>query len=105
MLAWIDNLGIFSALIKGRSSVLDLSPILLAWDLQLCKAKVSVWFEHVESKANCADGGSRVGTACPIAKQLGLSLQEIQFPEWPADVMSFRVAQWLDLLRTGIDSL
>ena len=74
-------------MIVGRARIADFGSVIYAVHLSLARLRATAWFEHVESSANCADGGSRVGHACPVARHLGIALREHQFPAWPQDVM------------------
>ena len=99
---FLDNLGVLSGLIVGRSVIADFGSLLHAF--HLCSAKLSLtnWFEHVDSHANPSDGGSREGVTCPIAKELGFTLQEVPFPAlWPDDVLAVRPLDWPALLFTS----
>ena len=75
----IDNLGILSAAVSGRSSVLDVNPLLTGLHLLLTNLRVTSWWEHVDTHANPADGGSRQGTSCKWAKRLGIPLEWVKF--------------------------
>ena len=74
LLVFCDNLGILSATVPGRSPVLDVNSLLTGLHLLLTKRRVTSWWEHVDTHANPADGGSRQGTSCKLAKRLGIPL-------------------------------
>ena len=74
VLGFIDNLGVVSCLVKGRSRVLDMGCIILAFELRLVSLRSTCWIEHVNSHANCSDGGTRIGVSCPVAAKLGVAL-------------------------------
>ena len=57
------------------------------------------WWEHVDSRANPSDGGTRIGTECGIAAKLGFQMEELPFPQWPSDMLSLRPTDWLSLFR------
>ena len=76
----IDNMSVLSALVLGNSKVIDLSIPTYTAALYAIKLRCCPWWEHVESAANVADGGSRVGVSCPVAKRLGITLQ---WQSWP----------------------
>ena len=57
-----------------------------------------MWLEHVDSRANPTDGGSRVGVSDPLAAALGVELKAVPFPPWPADVLNFSPDAWCELL-------
>ena len=46
--------------------------------------KLATWWEHVDSKANIADGGTRADFS--TVQRFGIHLQELPHPPWPADV-------------------
>ena len=70
LLVFCDNLGILSAAVSGRSSVLDVNSLLTGLHLLLTSLRVTSWWEHIDTHANPADGGSRQGTSCKLAKRL-----------------------------------
>ena len=99
LLLFIDNMGVLSGFIKGSSSIADFGAILSAFHLRTTQLQSSAWFEHVQSKSNIADGGSRVGAACPIAGSFGISLDNFDFPQsWPTNVFDVHPSRWLSLL-------
>ena len=56
----------------------------------------SAWWEHVESEANPADGGSRdEGVACQLAKRVGVLLSKVDFPPFPASMAAMTPSDWL----------
>ena len=59
-----------SAAVSGRSSVLDVNSLFTGLHLLLTSLRVTSWWEHVDTHANPADGGSRQGTSCKLAKRL-----------------------------------
>ena len=78
-LVFCDNLGILSAAVSGRSSVLDVDSLLTGLHLLLTSLRVTSWWELVDTHANPADGGSRQGTSCKLAKRLGTPLEWVKF--------------------------
>ena len=98
LIFFIDNLGTLSAMITGRARIADFGAVVHAFHLSVARLRSTSWFEHVESPANPADGGSRVGAACPIARQLGIQLHERSFPNWPKNVMNADPSIWLSYL-------
>ena len=99
MLCFIDNMAVLSGLTVGTGRVADLGTILHATALHLVNLNCQAWWEHVDSAANPADGGSRVGVCCEIAKLLGTELREYEFPAWPSDVINAKPEVWLRLLE------
>ena len=55
---FIDNLGVLSALISGRARIADFGCVIHAFHLRIAHLRSTCWFEHAESPANPADGGS-----------------------------------------------
>merc|ERR1712039_21516 len=94
-----DNLGGLSALCKGASTVEDLGCLIHAILLVIAGLRMRAWFEHVDSKANCADGGSRVGNKCPLAAGLRIPLAEVSLPHWPQQVLGASASEWLSLFQ------
>ena len=64
--------------------------------LYLARIRATAWHEYVDTKANIADGGSRVGKTCPLAKKVGISLANYILPQWPEKVMKASAQEWLD---------
>ena len=92
-------MGVLSGLIKGSSKLADFGAILTSFHLKLASLRSSAWFEHVESKANLSDGGSRVGIDCPEARAAGIPLTFRDFPdEWPRNVLTAPPEVWLHAL-------
>ena len=56
---FIDNMGVLASLCKGSSVVADFGCVVHALLLADAKLNTRSWFEHVVSKANPADGGTR----------------------------------------------
>ena len=96
---FIDNMGVLASLTSGSSSIADLGTIIHGFHLMAAALGCQPWMEHVESKANCSDGGSRVGESCPLAAKLGVKLTTLPFPEhWPTNVLDAPPSLWLPLL-------
>ena len=92
---WVDNFGVVSGLATGLCRSFALGSVLQAFQLALAKYRSSLWVEHMESDANLADGGSRVGTSCPFAKKLGVQLVEVDSTPWPSNVLTATAKEWL----------
>ena len=67
-----------------QMAVLDVNSLLTGLHLLLTSLRVTSWWEHVDTHANPADGGSRQGTSCKLAKRLGIPLEWVKFPFVPA---------------------
>ena len=77
---FIDNMAVLSCQVPGNSRVVDLGVMshITAW--AVARANIAVWYEHVESAANLADGGSRIGQGDPVAATAGVRLQHVAWP-------------------------
>lgn len=91
---YIDNMGVLCNIVNGSSRQLDAGTVTFALHLRLATLRTSAWWEWVESESNCSDGGSRVGTTCPIAKSLGIDLREFSFPAIPFHFMRMEPSEW-----------
>ena len=100
LLVFCDNLGILSAAVSGRSSVLDVNSLLTGLHLLLTSLRVTSWWEHVDSHANPADGGSRQGTSCKLAKRLGIPLKWVKFPFVPACMAAADPTEWFKFFKS-----
>ena len=100
LMFFVENLGVLSAAVSGRSTVADVNAPLGGLHLWLAELRCSAWWEHVDSKANPADGGSRVGIECPLAKSMGIVLESCAFPEWPDWVEDASPVDWLRIFRS-----
>jgi hypothetical protein len=90
---FIDNMGVLASLCKGSSVVADFGCVVHAFLLAAAKLNARPWFEHVDSKANPADGGTR--DSLETAHQLGIDLREVPVPEWPVDTVNATPYEWL----------
>ena len=95
LVIFIDNLALLPALCKGSSTVALFGCIVHAIHLALASVGCRTWFEHVDSKANFADGGSRLGHNCPEAKSLGICLRQVPLPPWPKKPVAVGPEEWL----------
>ena len=97
----IDNIGVLGAFTKGASSVGHFDPIVHFVNLSVAFLECSVWRERVDSHANIADGGSRVGASDPVARAAGIQLSEVSDVWWPVDLRSVQADAWINFLRSG----
>ena len=74
--------------------------VLTGLHLLLTSLRVTIWWEHVDTHANPADGGSRQGTSCKLAKRLGIPLQWVKFPFVPACMAAAGPTEWLKFFKT-----
>ena len=91
---YIDNMGVLCNIVNGASRQLDAGTVTFALHLRLASLRSSAWWEWVESESNCSDGGSREGVTCPVAKSLGITLREVDFPAIPLDFMRMVPSNW-----------
>jgi hypothetical protein len=96
ILWFIDNLGILSCYCRGSSLVADVGCIIHASLMLQAKLRTVSWYEHVDSKANVADGGSR--DSSELTDRLGIPLTPKQLPPWPANVLTAPADVWLKWL-------
>ena len=103
ILLFVDNLGVVSTLCGGSSSNFGIGGIIHATNSSLARRKASLWIEHVQSKSNCSDGGSREeGVACHMAAKCGVALHTFEFPSrWPVDMQRLDASLWLGLLSSA----
>ena len=99
----VDNLAFLSAVCKGTSSSADFGCLVHALHLHAVRLDLLMWWEHVDSDANIADGGSRVGGRDTLARSLGVKLRDVPLPPWPEDVLSAPVRLWMDMLSSMED--
>ena len=102
ILLFVDNLDVVSALCGGGSSNFNIGGIIHATNFALARLRASLWTEHVQSKSNCSDGGSReAGVRCHIAAQCGVDLRTYEYPSsWPSDMRRLDVSLWLSILSS-----
>ena len=93
---WIDNLGVLSCFCKGNSSSADVSCIVHASLLRMAALKLRSWYEHVDSKANCSDGGTR--NSNEVALALKVTLFQRPLPPWPKCTLQAPPEVWLSWL-------
>jgi hypothetical protein len=96
IVAFIDNMGVLCGLVNGASRQLDASSLIFALHLRMANMRSSVWWDYVNTHSNVADGGSRVGVSCEVAKSLGIKLKAIPFPALPRDFTRAFPSDWKD---------
>ena len=92
---YVDNMGVICNIVNGSSRTGDAGTLTFALHVRLATLGTTAWWEWVQSESNCSDGGSRVGTACPVARSLGISMREIQFPGIPRHFMRMSPKDWV----------
>ena len=66
--------------------------------LRAARLDLSCWWEHVDSHANVADGGSRIGTGDLVAANLGITLTEVPMIDWPAAPRDASAETWSSII-------
>ena len=84
-----------------QMAVLDVNSLLTGLHLLLTSLRVTSWWEHVDTHANPADGGSRQGTSCKLAKRLGIPLEWVKFPFVPACMAAAGPTEWLKIFKSS----
>ena len=97
---FIDNMGILACFCKGSSVVADISCIIHASLLAMASLRICSWYEHVDSKANIADGGTR--KSFEVAEALGVSLVVKSLPPWPSNTVKAPPRYWLEWLNINM---
>ena len=82
-------------------AVLGVNSLLTGLHLLLTCLRVTSWWEHVDTHANPADGGSRQGTSCKLAKRLGIPLEWVKFPFVPACMAAAGPTEWLKFFKSS----
>ena len=100
MIWYMDNLGVFSALCSGYGSVSDFGGVIHAIHLPSARLQLRAWWEHVDSEANAADGGTRGPES--MALQLGVALPWKALPKWPENVVRAPPMTWFDWLHSNM---
>jgi hypothetical protein len=96
----VDNLGVLSCFCKGSSSIADFGCLIHSILLATAGLDCLTWFDHVQSKDNVSDGGSR---GCRLlADQLGFHLKQVGMPPWPSAPLEASPAEWLSFLRFAL---
>ena len=62
---FVDNEAACSTLIRGASKEEDVNGIAECTQILAMRLELRIWYEWVDSKANCSDGLSRLGLNCP----------------------------------------
>ena len=94
VLWFIDNLGVLSCYCKGSSATADIACIVHASLLMMAALKIRSWYEHVDSKANLSDGGTR-----GQSKAGSVVLRSLSLPQWPKHTAAAEPAVWLNWFR------
>ena len=85
----IDNMGVLCCYYKGSSEVADISCITHAALLAMAALRIQSWYEHVESAANLANGGTRGDTHAA-----GILLERKPLPNWPEKTLTAPPEVW-----------
>ncbi len=98
MLTFTDNMAVQCSMSLGHCKAPDIDCLCQAVQIQLFKLGIRVWWEYVPTQSNCSDGGSRVGTVCKMAEQLGVKLTARHFPKLPS-WRSSPLGEWMNFLQ------
>ena len=90
---FVDNLGVLSALCKGSSAVFDVGHIVSATLMTEAALGMRSWKEHVDSKANLADCGTK--EVDDYVTAMGINWETLELPPWPKDLRSASSDEWL----------
>jgi hypothetical protein len=93
-------MGVLACYTKGSSVVADISCIVHAMLLSSARLRLKSWFEHVDSKANLADGGTRGQDWA-----LDTYLPKLNVPPWPANTSKASPDTWLNWLDEHLGTL
>ena len=88
-----DNLGVLSAMCRGSSTVCDISHIVASALSMEAALRMKSWKEHVDSRANLADCGTKDVT--DYVSALGISWETLSLPPWPRDLRTASSNEWL----------
>ena len=100
VLLYVDNTSAMPAFVKGASGNPDLERIIVVFWILVFHIECTVWIEWVDSKANWADGISRLFGSDPVARELGFATRETELDtQWWNDALS---SVW-DSIRTHVD--
>ena len=91
---FIDSMPACYALLTGKSSVADLGTLAFGFHIACAKFGIVPWFEYVESESNVSDGGSREGITDPVARALGIVLEDVRFPHFASTLVQLPVDEW-----------
>ena len=82
-----DNASVLAGVIKCSSREAELDAGLASIHTILAALQTRVWFEWVESKANWADGSSRLLEADPWVQKHGFEVARAGVPTWPWEAL------------------
>ncbi len=94
---FIDNLGVLSAMCSGSSNVCDISHIVSATLAIEAALGMRSWKEHVDSKANLADCGTK--DVADYVTALNIDWEILAVPPWPADVAQAPSSAWISWFK------
>ncbi|CAK0836238.1 unnamed protein product, partial [Prorocentrum cordatum] len=103
VIVFVDSLLLLLAVCKGSSKVVDFGGLVHAIHLLTASLRLLAWWEHVDSAAIIADGGSRCGNAGRVARRLGIRLKTVEFPPRLADMRQVPANTLLGYLESGFD--
>ena len=80
VISFSDNLGMIHCAVNGSASEPDLRLMAHCLALFVAEYEIRMWFEYVSTHSNIADGGSRVGISCEVARSMNIALRQVQCP-------------------------
>ena len=103
---YLDNLSGLCSIVCGASRRTDLASVACGIQVGMDEFRVKGWYDYVESASNITDGGSRIGTTCPLAANYGVPLVEIldfTLPDnYPQATPSEWRVWWKTMLRKAV---
>ena len=90
LLMFVDNVGVLAQLTKGSSSAEDPAPLVGTIHLLLAHFSIRVWWEYVDSPANCSDGLSRLFGKDPLGLSSGWEMKRAELPKWEKTLLPTR---------------
>ena len=83
VIAFCDNMAALQSAVNGASSAIDMCALAHLLSVRSSQLAVRLWIEYVQTDSNLADGGSRVGVGCELAKARGIALRYFDCPRLP----------------------
>ena len=77
LLLFVDNESAVAAVIRGVTKAPDARILIEAIHILQLRMGLRIWVEWIDSKSNPADGFSREGLSCSVAKSSTMELQEL----------------------------
>ena len=78
--AFCDNMAALQGAVNGASTAVDLCALSHMLAIRTTRLGVQLWIEYVNTISNPAEGGSRVGVDCELARACLVSLRMVMCP-------------------------